>query len=110
MKINHAAVSMLIDSVRHDALDPFAEEIRNDMASGTPRARRVYKRNKPHVPLWTRVQIERTNDSQLIGSTAPYQSVAEFGQRKDGTYAWRDKSRIFFMKRALYQRRVIGPR
>lgn len=109
MKINHAQVSALIGAVRHDALSPFAEEIKKDMVDGTPRNRQP-GRGRPHTPLWMRTRIERTETSQLIGSDAPYQSVAEFTMRRDGTYSWRDKSRIFFMKRALYQHRNVGPR
>jgi len=110
MKINHAKVASLIKAVRFDAMGPFAEAIQHDMIEGTPRARKPRKSLKEHVPLWTRNRVEKTADTILIGSTAPYQSVAEFTMRRDGTYSWRDKSRIYFMKRALYQKREVGPR
>lgn len=105
-KVHQAAMTAFINHVRHDALDGFSGQIRNDMVDGTPRARKLYKRSKPHRPLWTSVTIEREGDSHFIGSRRPYQSVAEDGQRRDGTHRWRDQSRTGFMKRALYKKRI----
>ena len=83
IELDQVAITRFLATHQPLALDHYSEQVKDRAQDRAPVRSEDLKNS---------IEIDRDDEQRgihYVGSELPYASVAEFGERKDGTYRWK---------------------